>query len=286
MSRLVYMMIVFAVVLSVFITAETATAETLSWRDIPYTDAKIERQMLDVYSPGVDKKHPVVVWLHGGGWAFGNKSSIQEKPAMMVDHGYAFVSVNYRFVPDATVEQIASDVAKAIRWVHDNGAKYGIDNKRIFVAGHSAGAHLSALVCTDGKYLKAAGMSLADIKGCIPVDTAVYDVKRHMDGPPPLMFLYINAFTTDEKTQRQLSPITHVAKEKGIPPFLLLHVASRVDSTVQAKDFAKKLREAGIPVSVFGAENKTHGTINRELGNTGDAATAEFLKFLDKTCEE
>jgi len=282
MLRHVYLTISIAVLFSVLSETQATAAEPRTWRNIPYTAEKIERQMLDVYSPGVDKKHPVVVWLHGGGWAFGNKTSVQQKPAAMVDRGYAFVSVNYRFVPNATVPEIATDVASAIRWVQKNGEKYGIDTEQIFVAGHSAGAHLSALVCTDDKYLNAAGMSLADIKGCIPVDTTMYDAERQMRRPTIAMKLYTNAFTSDVKKQRQLSPITYVAKGKGIPPFLILHVADRLDSTVQSQAFAAKLRTAGVATTLVSADNKNHGTINRELGTAGDVPTAAVFKFLDK----
>ncbi len=101
---------------------------------------------------------------------------VQRKPQAFVDKGFVFVSVNYRFVPDVTVNEMTGDIAKAIKWVHDHAGDYGGDPKTIFVAGHSAGAHLAALVCTDESYLKAEGLSLSNIKGCIPVDTAVYDI--------------------------------------------------------------------------------------------------------------
>jgi len=83
------------------------------------------------------------------------------------------------------------DIAKAIRWAHDHANDYGGDPKSIFVMGHSAGAHLAALVCTDDRYLKAEGLSLSIIKGCVPVDVSVYDIPKRLEEngtTPPATF--------------------------------------------------------------------------------------------------
>src|SRR5262245_37564271 len=139
-------------------------------RDIPYADKGHERQVLDVYSPKGAKDLPVVFWIHGGGWQTGDKKDVQVKPQAFGDKGFVFVSTNYRLLPDVDMATIVRDVAKSIRWVHDHAAEYGGDPKRLFVMGHSAGAQLAALVCTDDRYLKAEGLSPDIIKGCVPVD--------------------------------------------------------------------------------------------------------------------
>jgi acetyl esterase/lipase len=192
-----------------------------------------------------------------------------------------FVSVNYRFVPQVTVKEMTGDIAKAIRWVHDHAKDYGGAPDKMFVAGHSAGAHLSALVCTDGSYLEAEGMALSAIKGCIPVDTAVYDIPKQLEGVGPLRAgMYTTAFGEDEATQKQLSPITRVAEDEGIPPFLILHVADRPDSTAQSTAFAKALANAGIQAKVVPGEGKNHGTINRDLGLPDDEPTKAVFEFV------
>ena len=132
--------------------------------------------MLDVYSPPNAKNLPVVFWIHGGGWQTGDKSSVQIKPQAFMDKGFVFVSTNYRLLPNVDMATIVRDIAKSIRWVHDHIAEYGGDPERLLVMGHSAGAQLAALVCTDDRYLKAEGLSLAIIKGCVPVDGDTYDV--------------------------------------------------------------------------------------------------------------
>src|SRR5438445_6288478 len=145
-------------------------------RGIPYAEPKNQRQLLDVYAPTKGKSLPVVVWVHGGGWKRGDRADVHYKPQAFVDNGFVLVSINYRFVPNVTVNQIAGDVAKAIRWTHDHVKDYGGDPDTIIVMGHSAGAQLAALVCTDDRYLKAEKLPLSIIKGCVPVDGDTYDV--------------------------------------------------------------------------------------------------------------
>src|SRR5438552_11723798 len=144
--------------------------------NIPYAQPPQERQVLDVYSPQHAKNLPVVFWIHGGGWQTGDKTSVQLKPKVFVDKGFVFVSTNYRLLPSVDMATIVRDVAKSIRWVHEHIAEHGGDPKRLFVMGHSAGAQLAALICTDDRYLKAEGLSLAITKGCVPVDGDTYDV--------------------------------------------------------------------------------------------------------------
>src|SRR6188474_2173264 len=145
-------------------------------RDIPYANPPVERQVLDVYSPKNAKNLPVVFWIHGGGWQTGDKSSVQVKPQAFMDKGFVFVSTNYRLLPNVDMGTIIRDIAKSIHWVHDHIAAEGGDPNRLFVMGHSAGAQLAALVCIDERYLKAEGLSLSIIKGCVPVDGDTYDV--------------------------------------------------------------------------------------------------------------
>ena len=202
-----------------------------------------ERQVLDVYSPPRAKNLPVVFWIHGGGWQTGDKSSVQIKPQAFMDKGFVFVSTNYRLLPSVDMGTIVRDIAKSIRWVHDHIAEYGGDPKRLFIMGHSAGAQLAALICTDDRYLKAEGLSLAIIKGCVPVDGDTYDVpaiietaetRRRVHGLPQAKFGHREKFGNDPAKHRDFSAVTHVAKDKGIPPFLILHVADHPDTSAGA----------------------------------------------------
>src|SRR5687768_658809 len=145
-------------------------------RDIPYADPAHERQVLDVYAPKGAKNLPVVVWIHGGGWQAGDKKDVQLKPQAFTEKGFVFVSTNYRLLPHVDMATIIGDVAKAVGWAHAHIAEYGGDPKRLFIMGHSAGAQLAAILCTDDRYLKAEKVPFSDVKGCVPVDGDTFDV--------------------------------------------------------------------------------------------------------------
>lgn len=252
-------------------------------KDIAYSRAGGERNRLDVYAPSGGGDHPVVVWIHGGAWRIGDKAHVQSKPKAFNDRGYVFVSVNYRLHPDATYKEQAEDVARAIRWVKDNVRDHGGDPGRIFLMGHSAGAHLAALIAADDRHLEKVGLKPSDLSGVVLLDGAGYDIPRQVRQAvlPRMKAIYTTVFTEDEATQRDASPIAHVAKDKGIPPFLILHVAGRADSKAQSEGLAAKLREAGVEAKAVPAEGKTHASINRELGLPDDAPTKAVFEFLE-----
>jgi arylformamidase len=259
-------------------------------RDIPYAEPANPLQMLDVYSPPGAKNLPVVVWIHGGGWEMGDKGDMREKPQAFMKKGFVFVSVNYRLWPKAPMGDIVRDVAKSIHWVHEHVAENGGDPQRLFIMGHSAGAQLAALLCTDERYLQAEGLSLAIVKGCVPVDGDTYnipaiieiaDTRRRVYGLPELKNGHRQKFGTPEQ-QKDFSAVTHVAKDKGIPPFLILYVAAHPDTSAQAKNLAAVLKESGIPVTIFGARDTDHSKLNDNLGIVGDPATNALFEFLDR----
>src|SRR6266404_9265660 len=264
-------------------------------RDIPYVDSAHERQVLDVYSPHDAKNLPVVFWIHGGGWQTGDKTSVQIKPQVFVDKGFVFVATNYRLLPSVDMATIVRDIAKSIRWVHDHIAEYGGDPKRLFIMGHSAGAQLAALVCTDDRYLKDEGLSLAIIKGCVPVDGDTYDVpaiietaetRWRVHGLPKAKFGHREKFGGDPAKHRDLSAVTHVAKDKGIPPFLILHVAEHPDTSAQAQRLGNALKDADVPATVFGARDTNHNKINADLGLPDDPSTKALFEFLGKALKQ
>jgi acetyl esterase/lipase len=257
-------------------------AEPRIQRDVAYAEPRNERQMLDVYSPAEGKNHPIIVWIHGGGWRGGNKNGVEKQSQAFVDRGFVFVSTTYRFLPNVTVKEMTGDIGRAIHWVHDHTNDFGGDPNAIFVMGHSAGAHLAALVCTDDSYVQAEGLSLATIRGCVPIDVSVYDIsKRLKDGGSVSAATFTGIFGKAEESQRELSPAAHVARDKHIPPFLILHVADRADTKAQSHWFADKLNEAGVSATVVAAEGNTHNTIGSDLGLPDDKPTKVVFEFLD-----
>jgi acetyl esterase/lipase len=264
-------------------------------RDIPYASPAQERQVLDVYAPSHAKNLPVVFWIHGGGWETGDKSSVQKKPQAFADKGFVFVSTNYRLLPAVDMGTIVRDVAKSIRWVHEHIGEYGGDPQRLFIMGHSAGAQLAALVSTDDRYLKAEGSSLAIIKGCVPVDGDTFDVpaiietaetRRRVHGQTQAKYGHREKFGNDPEKHRDFSAVTHVAKEKGIPPFLIMYVADHPDTSAQAERLASVLKSADIPIKLYGARESNHGKINADIGLADDPGTKALFAFVDEALKK
>lgn len=258
-------------------------------RDIPYAQADgVDPNLLslDVYAPKTEGLHSVLVMIHGGGWRIGDKSNRAvgiDKGRFFTGEGYVYVSINYRLSPAVVHPVHVQDVAKALAYVRSNVATYGGDPERIFVMGHSAGAHLAALVATDHRYLEAEGAPPSLVKGVILLDGAGYDIPvQYATAPRWLRDTYAQAFGTDPEAQRDASPVTHVVTGKAYPPFLIFHVANREASRLQSEAMAAALTGAGGEAEVIPAEGKTHGSLNRDIGRPGDIPTQAITQFLEE----
>ena len=264
-------------------------------RDIRYSNSGHERHVLDVFSPKGAKNAPVVFWIHGGGWQVGDKTDVQVKPQVFNDKGYVFVATNYRLLPSVEMDTIVKDVAASLHWVHDHIAEYGGDPDRIFVMGHSAGAQLAALICTDDRYLKAEGLSLKIIKGCVPVDGDTFDIpaiietaetRRRVHKQPQAKFGHREKFGNTVEKHVDFSAVTHVAKGKGIPPFMILYVSSHPDTSAQAERLASVLKENDVPVTLVGVRETTHSKLNHDIGMPDDLASKRLFDFMDNALKQ
>lgn len=264
-------------------------------RDIHYADPAVERQVLDIYVPPNAKDCPVVFWIHGGGWQTGDKSDVKLKPQAFMDRGFVFVSTNYRLLPHVDMKTIVRDVAKSFGWVHKHISEYGGDPRRIFVMGHSAGAQLAALICTDDRYLKAEGVPFEVLKGCVPVDGDTYDIpaiietaetRRRVHKQPQATFGHRQKFGNDPALHFDFSAVSHVNPEKGIPPFLILYVSSHPDTSAQADRLGQVLKESMIPTQLFGGQDTNHSKLNDDLGLPDDAASKALFEFVNASLKQ
>ncbi len=210
-------------------------------RDVTYFEGKPSdafRHKLDIFVPKDKKDFPVVVFFHGGAWTIGDKSCVGLYSAVgefLASRGIGAVLPNYRLSPWVKHPEHIKDVARAYAWTHKNIAKYGGDPNKMFIAGHSAGGHLAALLATDEQYLKAEGLSRKDIRGVMAL-SGVYRIPEKVEfslTPPdskvgvsvevrtnPFDFV----FGKDAKVREGASPVCHVCA--GLPPFLLVNAES------------------------------------------------------------
>lgn len=281
MKRLLPLLLALALVPAV--AAQTVT------RNLRYRDDGHPRHVLDVHAPAAAKSLPVVFWIHGGGWTTGDKSEVAEKPRAFMARGFVFVSTNYRLLPSVDMATLTNDVADALAWVHGHIAEYGGDPTRVLVMGHSAGAQLAALLCTDDRYLNKRHVPFSILKGCVPLDADTYDlpaiiesgeIRRLLHGQPLPQFGRREKFGNDPAKHRDFSAVAHVAKGKGIPPFLLLHVSENADTAAQAFRLATVLKGAGVAAKVVAVRDTTHNRLNDNLGVSGDPATKELDEFI------
>jgi acetyl esterase/lipase len=255
-------------------------------REIAYGGDRLQR--FDFHAArNVSGPAPLFVFVHGGGWRQGDKRNATgaEKVEHFTARGFAFASINYRLVPGAKVEDQAQDVADAIGYLVQHAGELGIDASRIVLAGHSAGAHLSALVGTDPQYLKRAGLGLEQLDGVVLLDGAAYDVpSQRQDGPGIMQRIYAQAFGDDPARQRALSPTLQAAAPNA-PAFLILHV-DRDDGKRQSEALGAALARAGASVSIEALGGKGlrgHMAINRSLGDADYPATAIVDAWIDRT---
>lgn len=259
-------------------------------RDVAYVEKGHARQVLDIYAPANAQNLPVLFWIHGGGWVTGDKSSVHNKPAAFLERGFVMVSTNYRLLPEVAMEDILSDCANALGWVRRHIAKHGGDPERVLVGGHSAGAQLAALLCTDASYLTATGVPFSSLIGCLPVDGDTFDIpaiiktaetRRRVHQQPPATFGHREKFGNDPAKHRHFSAVNHVAAGKNIPPFFILHVSGHPDTTAQAQRLGSVLESTGLEALIFGAKESTHSKVNADLGLPEDPATVALWAFLN-----
>lgn len=245
-------------------------------RDVAYGHASAQR--LDVYKPAHAHAAPVIMMVHGGAWMIGNKSNpgvAGRKQAHWAEKGYVFVSVDYRMLPTADPFVQAQDVADALAYVQKHAGDWGGDGARVTLVGHSAGAHLVALLAADPSLAYAQGAKAW--LGTVALDSAAYNVPRIMTSPHA--GFYDRVFGSDEAFWRKVSPLDRL--QGKTQPMLLVCSSQRLLSCAQAQAFAKAVNDKGGRAQVL-PEALTHGEINAELGGDSDYTRAvdTFLHSL------
>jgi len=146
-------------------------------RDLAYTE--ISEVELDVYSPETGTGHPVLVFIHGGGWNKYDKELFAPVAMQLVPRDMVVVIPDYTLHPDAGYEQMARETAAAVAWTFENISDYGGDPEQVVLSGHSAGGHLSGLVALDGRWLGEEGYAPTELCGWVGL-SGVYSADRQL----------------------------------------------------------------------------------------------------------
>jgi acetyl esterase/lipase len=172
------------------------------------------RQRLDVYVPDGKpvEPAPVIVFIHGGSWQTGSKDQYRFVGSGLAEKGFVSVVANYRLNPEVRFPAFVDDAALAVAWTLRNIDRYGGDPRRVFLMGHSAGAHTALLLALDRRYLAAAGASPDELRGVIGL-SGPYDFAIDSD----LLRSVFGAAAEPRDTQ----PVNFVRGDA--PPLLLIH---------------------------------------------------------------
>ena len=242
------------------------------------------RQRFDVYAPDSAKDAPVIFMVHGGGWAYGDKSArgvTTNKVARWVPRGFVVISTNYRMLPQADPLAQAKDVARAVAVAQQRAASWGADPAKFILMGHSAGAHLVALLATSPSI--AADMPITPWLGVVSIESGALDVPAIMRNRHARLF--DRAFGRDTAYWRSVSPID--ALRGPVRPMLLVCSIRRPESCARSDRFAAKVDSSGGRAQVL-REDLSHADADARLGvDPGYTSAVEaFLRTLDVSVEQ
>ncbi|MEH7414593.1 alpha/beta hydrolase [Neobacillus drentensis] len=260
--------------------------------DLVYAEIKGRQLLADLYLPKVRKEPlPVVIWLHGGGWRFGNRKLGPDFTRYFASKGYAMVSIDYRLSDEDIFPAQIHDVKTAVRWVKTIAGEYGLDRNKIGLWGSSAGGHLAALAATTESnqfigenplYPEMTSEVQAVAIGYGPMDFLQIDEQRKLDGiteedpesvqipkdkktsdPDSFESLFLGGpILTCPERVKEANPLTYV--KSGLPPFLIMHGLSDVAVPAhQSKLLYQKLADKKNNVSLYLIYGLGHGFLNR-----------------------
>jgi len=190
--------------------------------------------MLDVYRPPAASAVPVVVFFYGGSWQGGRKETYRFAAAALVRAGFVVIVPDYRVFPEVRYPGFLEDGAAAVGFARNNAGRYGGNPGRIFVMGHSAGAHIAAMLALDDRWLIDAGIPTGGITGLIGL-AGPYDFLPLRDGTLRTIF---------GGDRRETQPIAHVTSAAP-PAFLATGAMDRVVDPGNSARLAARLTEAG-----------------------------------------
>ncbi len=243
-------------------------------RDVAYGSHPGQR--FDIYLPAQPKRAPTIFYVHGGGWQRGDKAMaglIEAKQRRWTAAGAIVISTNYRMVPDADPLEQARDVARAIAAAQKQVTKLGGDPHDFVLMGHSAGAHLIALVAAAPDLARDTGM--LPWRGNVLLDGGAIDTVKTMEARRQLP-LFKAAFGDDPAFWRTASPM-HRLNGK-IAPTLAVCASGRADSCPHNEAFLSKAQRYGTRTQLL-AKPMSHREINRDLGEDNEY-TREVETFI------
>ncbi|MGC6489607.1 MAG: alpha/beta hydrolase fold domain-containing protein [Planctomycetota bacterium] len=241
--------------------------------DLQYSDAAPQprRNRLDLYVPEVDAPPPVVMFVHGGSWTGGSKDLFGRVGELLAREGYACAVINTRLFPFAKPDAMVVDCAHALGFLHRRGGDYGYDGDRLFVMGHSSGAHLCSWLAFDERKLELARVPRQSLRGAVLL-SGPYDVRaRH--------FALDGVFGADAALRRRASTWLYVDGGE-CPTYVGWAQHELAGLPLCAQLLTDRLRSRGVAVQTATYADRNHANYIFQLGTARDAVTPSVLRFL------
>ncbi len=287
--RYLFVSIAITLLITPFITSPAFARPIKVYQDISYvSDPTSEEQMLDIYTPqkNSNQLYPVLIFVHGGAWHMGDKEIVTPEIARSyTDNGIIVVSLNYRLSPRYKHPTHIRDIASATKWLVNNIEEYGGSSKRMVLTGHSAGAHLVALLATNPLYLSTHNVPATIFNAVVPVDTASFDLTEPQQGKlARLIQRYRDrAFSKDEKPLIDASPTLQVRPEINYPPFFLYVTAERPHAVKETRLFATAIKDnGGFAHNVIIDKELTHRDMGQAIFNPKSTIYKDIMGIFGK----
>lgn len=244
----------------------------------------LEKQLtLNVYSPKRKSSvsNDVLVFIHGGNWTTGNKSMYRFFGKGMAKKGVVTVIIDYRKYPFVNYPSMAMDVAQSLKWVKDNITSFSGDTNKIYVSGHSAGAHLAALIATDTSYFDSIKIN-NPIKGCVLIDAFGLDIYSYLKREEKYNYdVYRSIFTKDEEQWKNGSPFFHL--HEGMPKFILFIGGKTYPGIIKESNaFIIELKKYQSDAQLITVPRKRHAGMIFSYINPKKIAYNQILEFMKK----
>lgn len=258
-------------------------AQVKKVKNINYIGNSDAANTLNIFykNDGIPDK-PVIIFIHGGSWSSGKKETYWWLGRNFARKGIVTAIINYPLSPNAQYEKMAYDCALAIKWVKNNIEHYQADGKKIFVMGHSAGAHLAELINADPKYFKKAGIK-NPIKGVILNDPFGLDMYEYLTTAEKDDFYddFIRTFTTNPEVWKLASPLNYVENIKN--SHLLFYGGKTYGAIkLQTPRLYDKLKANNIPVEIKKIKGKKHVPMISQMIFGGNDLYKDILEFILK----
>ena len=239
-------------------------------RDLEYASIDGHRLLLDLYSPEQEEGAPLLVWIHGGAWRAGSKSSMPL--SALVEEGWAVASVDYRLTPVARFPAQVHDLKAAVRFLRARASDYGLDAEKIVIAGNSAGGHLAALVGVSNGHQDLEGSvgrhlgESSEVQGAVSYYGASNLTSILEQSTPhglgvriPALQLLLGAQPEDDpEIARLASPLFHV--DASDPPLLLIHGDQDPQMPInQSHELDGRYQELGLSTQLEVVHGAAHG---------------------------